>query len=603
MDIGELLSYKPPNTPKRPTAGEEDDEDEWENAKRPRRVIKTPYHARQRQPKELDVVPSRNDEPATPIRAALPSSTNDVVEPQLTEKEKQDILKYVETEAPEVEALDEATLKRMILLFEKRALRNQEMRVKFPDQPEKFMESEVELHETLQELHIIATNPDLYQLMVELGAVPSLLELLSHENTDIAVGVVDLLQELTDVDILHESQEGADTLIDALLEQQVCALLVQNLERLDETVKEESDGVYNTLAIFENLLEFRPDLCADAGKQGLMQWLLRRIKTKTPFDANKLYASELLSILLQHTPENRLLLGDLDGIDVLLQQLAYYKRHDPQTAEEQEMMENLFNVLCSSLMATVNRDRFLRGEGLQLMNLMLREKKMSRNGSLKVLDHAMNGPDGRDNCSKFVDILGLRTIFPLFMKTPTKNRKKMLTAEEHEVSIYINIIKLINLIIYSKIINSTFAEHVISIIASMLKNCKGQQRQRLLSKFTENDYEKVDRLMELHFKYLEKVEEVEKNGKEDEDEEESYLRRLDGGLFILQLVDYVLLEACTGCPPAVKQRVTRILAQRRASLKTIRHIMREYAGNLGDAGDTEWKEAEQQHILQLIDKF
>lgn len=47
----------------------------------------------------------------------------------------------------------------------------------------------------------------------------------------------------------------------------------------------------------------------------------------------------------------------------------------------------------------------------------------------------------------------------------------------------------------------------------MLKNCKGQQRQRLLSKFTENDYEKVDRLMELHFKYLEKVEEVEKNGK------------------------------------------------------------------------------------------
>lgn len=44
----------------------------------------------------------------------------------------------------------------------------------------------------------------------------------------------------------------------------------------------------------------------------------------------------------------------------------------------------------------------------------------------------MSGPDGKDNCSKFVDILGLRTIFPLFMKTPTKNRKKMLTAEEHE---------------------------------------------------------------------------------------------------------------------------------------------------------------------------
>jgi len=42
-------------------------------------------------------------------------------------------------------------------------------------------------------------------------------------------------------------------------------------------------------------------------------------------------------------------------------------------------------------MATVNRDRFLRGEGLQLMNLMLREKKMSRNGSLKVYQNYVDG--------------------------------------------------------------------------------------------------------------------------------------------------------------------------------------------------------------------
>lgn len=120
-------------------AGEDDDEDEWENAKKPKRVIKTPYHPRQRQPKELETLSSRDSEPATPVRVALPSSAHDVIEPQLTEKEKQDILKYVETEAAEIEALDEATLKRMILLFEKRALRNQEMRVKFPDQPEKYV--------------------------------------------------------------------------------------------------------------------------------------------------------------------------------------------------------------------------------------------------------------------------------------------------------------------------------------------------------------------------------------------------------------------------------------------------------------------------------
>jgi len=49
-----------------------------------------------------------------------------------------------------------------------------------------------------------------------------------------------------------------------------------------------------------------------------------------------------------------------------------YKRHDPSTVEEIEFMENLFNSLCSALMLPANRDRFLKGEGIQLMNLMLR---------------------------------------------------------------------------------------------------------------------------------------------------------------------------------------------------------------------------------------
>nr|XP_018911926.1 PREDICTED: beta-catenin-like protein 1 isoform X2 [Bemisia tabaci] len=510
-------------------------------------------------------------------------------EERIQEEKKQEILmKHLEeNDISESDVVNESTIKRMVLQFEKRALKNQEMRIKFPDAPEKFLESEMELHEAIQELHAIATVPDLYPLMVQLQAIPSILELLSHDNTDIAVAVVDLLQELTDVDILHESEDGANSLIEALLAKQICALLVQNLERLNESVKEEAEGVHNTLAIFENLTEFRPEMVSDVGKQGLMQWLLRRLRVKLPFDQNKLYASEILSILLQSSKENQDMFGELDGIDVILQQLAFYKRHDPASSEETEMMENLFNCLCSSLMNAENRERFLRGEGLQLMNLMLREKKQSRNGSLKVLDHAMSGPNGVDNCNKFVDILGLRTIFPLFMKTPKKNRKRMLTVEEHE-------------------------EHVTSIIASMLKNCKSSQRQRLLSKFTENDHEKVDRLLELHFKYLDKVEEADKQiekqmkqylGQDALTDDEIYIRRLDEGLFTLQLVDYIILEACASGASSIKQRVMQILNLRGGSLKTIRHVMREYAGNLGDAEDSDWKYQEQEHILQLVDKF
>ena len=49
------------------------------------------------------------------------------------------------------------------------------------------------------------------------------------------------------------------------------------------------------------------------------------------------------------------------------------------------------------------------------------------------------------------------------------------------------------------------AEHIVSIVASLVKNCEGIQRQRLINKFIENDHEKIDRLMELHFKYLDRV--------------------------------------------------------------------------------------------------
>lgn len=75
-------------------------------------------------------------------------------------------------------------------------------------------------------------------------------------------------------------------------------------------------------AIVENLTETRPEVCQQAAQQGLLNWILKRLKAKMPFDANKLYCSEILSILLQGTPENRALLGEIGGIDILLQQLA-----------------------------------------------------------------------------------------------------------------------------------------------------------------------------------------------------------------------------------------------------------------------------------------
>ena len=404
MDVGELLTFKPDTAPKRPNEGgdgagglsDEDDvpaaliddpNDSYEvrAAKRRKRAKLLEQKAAKRRKEEAAAAMEREERriAAEEARAAAAAAAAG------------------DEEAAVTGVLDETALKRLILAFEKRSLKNQELRIKFPDDPQKFMTSEVELHDAIQDLRAVATAPDLYPILVELRSVSSFVGLLNHENADIVVAVVDLIQELTDVDTLHESEEGAEALIEALVRNQVAAQLVQCMDKLNESVREESDGVHNALSIFENLVEFRPAVCAEAAEAGLVAWLVKKVKVKVPFDNNKLYASEILSILLQNEPENRKRFGEMgSSMDSLLQQLAYYKRHDPGTAEELELMENLFDCLCSLLLHAPNRELFLRGEGLQLMNLMLREKKESRNGALKVLDHALIGPEGKELCAK-----------------------------------------------------------------------------------------------------------------------------------------------------------------------------------------------------------
>ena len=53
---------------------------------------------------------------------------------------------------------------------------------------------------------------------------------------DISIAVIDLLQELTDVDTLNESEEGATALIDALVS--AVTLLAQVVQLLDITIQQ-----------------------------------------------------------------------------------------------------------------------------------------------------------------------------------------------------------------------------------------------------------------------------------------------------------------------------------------------------------------------------
>ena len=111
---------------------------------------------------------------------------------------------------------------------------------------------------------------------------------------------------------------------------------------------------------------------------------------------------------------------------------------------------------------------------LIFISFYYREKKVSREGALRVLSHVTAVPDGVENCDHFVEIFGLRALFPLFMKTPSKTKKKDTPSVEHE-------------------------EHVVSIIEALLYSCSTENRKRVLAKFSESDCEKVDRLGNMNF--------------------------------------------------------------------------------------------------------
>ena len=49
----------------------------------------------------------------------------------------------------------------------------------------RFLDSELDVHDEIQKLHVIATAPELYSILVQQNAIPTLLGLLSHENTGI----------------------------------------------------------------------------------------------------------------------------------------------------------------------------------------------------------------------------------------------------------------------------------------------------------------------------------------------------------------------------------------------------------------------------------
>jgi beta-catenin-like protein 1 len=133
--------------------------------------------------------------------------------------------------------LDVKQLRKLVLSFERRYAANQAARMKHADEPEKFVDSEVDLDEEVKRLGALAGYPNLYPEFVRLNAVPSILGLLSHENPDIAADAVELLHELTDADAVESNEQGGVALVASIVENSGYELIAQCLTRFGGAVQ------------------------------------------------------------------------------------------------------------------------------------------------------------------------------------------------------------------------------------------------------------------------------------------------------------------------------------------------------------------------------
>ncbi|PMD45155.1 DUF1716-domain-containing protein [Hyaloscypha variabilis F] len=461
------------------------------------------------------------------------------------------------------EKIDSTWLRKLALNFEKKITKNAELRAKFETEPQKFMGSEADLDADIKALSILAEHPELYGEFAKLGCVASLVSLLAHENTDIAIDAVEIISELTDEDVEAE-QEQWTVLVDAMIETDLLDLLVSNFTRLNEKNESDRSGIYHALSVLENLAS-QTSLAEKIGQDtSVLTWLLDRIpKKESPVSQNKQYAAEVMAILLQSSPLNRRKLCELDGVDLLLQILSAYRKRDPlKGTEEEEFVENVFDSLTCLVDEPEGKQKFVEAEGIELCLIMIKEGKMSKPRALRLIDHALNGQSGSEVCERLVEAAGLKVVFGMFMKRQ----------------------------------DGQTTEHLLGIFSSLLRllpaNSSG--RIRTLAKFVEKDYEKLVKLVKLRRDYAARVAVVDneirnEQAKMDAEEREDMAdewdsRRLDAGLFCLQTID-VILAWLVAEDDGASKRIQTLLADRDESLAVVKATIQEQLDTI--VGDTE----------------
>lgn len=507
--------------------------------------------------------------------------------------------------------MDERAVRRLVLAFERAYAENVKQRVKHADDPRKFAESEIELDAEVKALGQLASAPEMYAELVRLNAMESVVAVLGHENEDVVADALEVVRELTDADAVESDEAGGKALAEAIKSAGGYAALYAALVRFEDasgrvhaTTSEATNAVSSVLGIVENLGEIvgttvdetsgesrnqaLEELCEETD---LLGWLLKRVEKKRAVDENKLYASEILAIILQSSAKCRRQCLAMDGLEALLQAVSAYKKREPEDDGERELVENLFDSVCAMVMTPETKAQFVELEGVELMLMLLRGSSQDKKSTsfaavpaLKCLDYVLSG--NKRACERFVDIGGLKNLFPAFMGRNAKSIRKTFGND-------------------AALEQQTRSS---SLLCSLFKHLEDtDRRDRLCAKFVEDDFAKCDRLIELWVEFAKRVS-AEQSRLENEDddigieltEEEEYLQKLDAGLGTLEHLTLAFANLWATAHAPILRRLYLGASQNSITLSDLRDIIRQHAHHIGDSGGAAAREAAVAKALSLL---
>ncbi|CAL4125595.1 unnamed protein product, partial [Meganyctiphanes norvegica] len=217
--------------------------------------------------------------------------------------------------------IDESKLRKMLLSFEKRMLKNQELRIKFPDDPRKDAISEIyfDLADSVDPSPTLELVCQISRLVIELCQLRPLEIIYGHRRKNVVITFCDLLTESYSLG-LSTQHDHLSYLLEILYFKKICrrAAFIHSLQNFGENQQNHSGGLNTVLSVLAENVELLVLVSHGAGVTLHLSYLLETLYCILIFYCSKsfeicLIASSVLPFKLRHNAKALLFLGILDG--------------------------------------------------------------------------------------------------------------------------------------------------------------------------------------------------------------------------------------------------------------------------------------------------